>query len=322
MTTPLTPNLDLYLPTPSEYDQSPSWGALLNQNFQILDGLVPSVDTPLTPNRFSINQDLEFSGWGALNLGVAAFTPQSSDPSPLTSNYFLTDGEFYVTDGAGNHVQMTNAGSVNAPTGNIAGLPSTPAGAAITWNNAAGEFQFLGAGGTVRPTLAVGPLAIYDVASGPPANAVTLKSPAALAAGYSLTFPAALPASFAVVAVSSAGALTFQRNTPTTTTAPPAGAWTGTITVWKDANGYVHMSGNAVLGSGAVSDICTLPVGYRPVSPSSTPIIPIVAIPAVALTPARFVAALVNASGVITALETPVVGERYNLNAITFYAGN
>lgn len=206
MSTPVTPNVGFSLPTPDQYNQSPSWGQLINQNFQLADQLLPTSDNPLTPDRFLISADLDFRQFNAINLSSAQFTPLPSAAAALDSIYFYA-GEFWITDNAGNQVQITSNGTVSSATGNISGLPSSPAGAGIAWNNSAGAFEFLGAGGTVRPTLKTGPVALYDTASGPPAFAVMLKSPSALAASYSATFPAAPPATTLPVQMNNSGAL-------------------------------------------------------------------------------------------------------------------
>ncbi len=269
MTTPLTPNLDLYLPTPDDYNSTPSWGQLLNDNFQTLDAAVPSVDTPLTPERFRINADLDFNSWNATHLTGAEFQDQSDVLGSLLSIYFK-DGEFYVNDNSGNEVQITEGGSVNAAAGNISGLPSSPAGAGIAWDNSAGEFVFTGAGGNVRPTLATGPLKIYDVAAGPPANAVTLASPAALATSYMLKLPSGLPpiGKTGFLISSSAGVGDFAYNSNAATLSPYTG-WNAVdpMKAVLDAVGVVHLQGSAYADPAKTLVLVTtggIPASMRP----------------------------------------------------------
>lgn len=283
MTTPVTPNVGFSLPTPDQYNQSPSWGQLINRNFQLADQFLPTSDNPLTPDRFLISADLDFRQFNAINLSSAQFTPLPSAAAALDSIYFYA-GEFWITDNAGNQVQITSNGTVNSATGNISGLPSSPAGAGIAWNNSAGAFEFLGAGGTVRPTLKTGPVALYDTASGPPAFAVMLKSPSALAASYSATFPAAPPATTLPVSMNNSGVLTAAQITaaqiaahaitqtqviaPVPVAASFASGFSGTAVYWRDVGGVVHLQGTVISNHHPVVNgvAFNLPSGFLPTS--------------------------------------------------------
>lgn len=81
-----------------------------------------------------------------------------------------------------------------------------------------------------------------------PTNFVTLKSPAALAAAYSVTFPAALPDSTSIAQVSSAGVMTLSNTIPTPTAPDYKYSTPQSLTFMMDgprqsANGSVTTSG-------------------------------------------------------------------------------
>ena len=189
----VTPNLGLFLPTPG-VALGPDWAQYLNANFQTLDEL----GNPVVTSQIDINADLTFNGFSAIDLKSTQYQNLSGPlGSGFTATVYFSGGNFYINNGSGTPVQITNGSSVNAGSGNIAGLPSTPSGAACTYSNANG-FTFVGYGGNNYAPLAMGGLTLYSGSDASPSNAVSLLSPNSLAASYSLTMPAAAPSSVTV----------------------------------------------------------------------------------------------------------------------------
>lgn len=246
-TIPRTPNLGLYL-VPDGYDLSdPLWSQYLNANSQALDAL----GQPFGVNKFNIDGDLSFNNFSALALKTAQFQNQGGTlaSSFLRAAYFA-NGDFWINNGAGVSVQITSGSSLAAPSGNIAGLPSTPAGAGVTYSNALG-FVFLGFGADKYAPLQAGPVAIYDTASGPASHPVVLKSPASLAATYGLTLLTALPAATLPLLCDNTGQISTGKITRAQLSAQnltalipiTPGGWNWSGYWWQDQTGMVHLRG-------------------------------------------------------------------------------
>jgi hypothetical protein len=158
---------------------------LLNENFQKLDTL----GNPLPSSAININADLPFNGYNATELNS---TEYENLTAPLGAGFlcavYFSGGNFYINNGSGTPVQITAGNAVNAGAGNISGLPSTPAGAGVSYSNANG-YAFVGAGGLKYAPLQSGGVQLFDGTSNSPANPISLLSPVALATAYALTLP-------------------------------------------------------------------------------------------------------------------------------------
>lgn len=211
MATPfVTPNMGLTEPTVG-VTPSVSWALILNADIGILDNHnhTPGQGVPVPPSGLNINTDLSFQGNNllALNSGVFAGSVAGT-PAPLS--YYSNGTDLFYTDINGTSIQLTKAGSPNAGTGNISGLPSSPTGGAgIAWVNGSSTFQLLLDAGTVGANLDAGTLVMRYPGSYPtPAgNYIALRVPSGLSSGYALTLPGAIPASNSFMQFNSDGSL-------------------------------------------------------------------------------------------------------------------
>lgn len=203
-TTTISPNMNLPIPNVGE-DPGPDWATNVVACLNAVDGHThsPAQGVLVTPDGLDINADLSFGQNNAINLRTVRYASQTAalaEPADLGCLY-VVDEDLYFNDGAGNNVRITQGGTVTGSTGTITGLPSGTASASYS----AGTFTFEGATSTPA-TMAVGPLVVGAVEVSP--NKVTITPPAALAASYTVTLPAALPSATYPLAISSTGTVT------------------------------------------------------------------------------------------------------------------
>lgn len=192
------------LPVPGVGNEDgPQWATDLNNCLAIVDqhNHSPGSGVQITPSGLNINSMLTMNNNDLSQIHGLLMTTQNSDLSNINTAY-VKSGDWYLNDGAGNHIRITSGGSIVGGTGNIIGLGG---GAAVTYVNASTKFVFtdnssnpaaLDSGALIiRQTDAVSPLA------------VTLQSPNALGANYSLTLFTAIPAQTNIVILDSTGNL-------------------------------------------------------------------------------------------------------------------
>lgn len=213
---PTTPNMSMVLPTEGASDNV--WDTLLNAALTLNDAhdhtTGKGVKVPTA--GLNINADLSFAGAYALtNLLAADFTPTT------TASVAALAGAFFVNSADSNNLYWrtpsgTNVKVIDGTTLNVSGFAGgiggdySSAGALVDYVAASDIYRFRGPDpGSGRPweALATGHHDFYEQAT-TVANRVRLQSPAALAASYTVTFPAAVPAALAMTRMSSAGALT------------------------------------------------------------------------------------------------------------------
>jgi hypothetical protein len=213
MPTPPTPNMGLILPTLQ--DDEGVWDDLLNAALGV--GGIDDHDhsagrgVKVKPTGLDINADLTFAGHRALNLAATQLT--AVDPATMAGfnrSFFVSnaDNELYYRNNAGTNVKFTNGGTLNFSIVGGIGGDYTAVGALFSFDD--GTDRYLAQQqGSPRPWagMAVGNLDLYQQAASI-VNRVRLKSPAALAASYDVTFPAALPGSTLALQMSAAGAIT------------------------------------------------------------------------------------------------------------------
>lgn len=157
---------------------------------------------PIPSSAMNINADLDFQQWAAINLESTQYTSQSAEPDGTHFTYFL-DADFYVVDGNGVSVRITENGAISAASfGGITGLVA-PASASFatdtfTWLYDTDEYALM----------ASGPLLLHRDGEVAP-DRIKITPPANLAAAYDLTLPGALPASNAYLYSDNAGTLAF-----------------------------------------------------------------------------------------------------------------
>lgn len=205
-----TPNMGLTLPTID--GSTGTWDTILNAALELVDAHDHTAGSGvrIAPGAININADLTFGGNAATNLKAAAFTAQASYTTARSLWVRTSDNELIFRTSGGMDIQITSGTSLNLSlVGGITG-DYAAASAALYYDDAAEAYRFLEAAPSPNDwsRVACGDLDLYEHASGI-ANRVRLSSPAALAASYALTFPAAAPGSTLAVQCSSAGALSF-----------------------------------------------------------------------------------------------------------------
>lgn len=203
-----TPYMNLILPTPGS-TAGPDWATLINTALGLVDshdhstGKGPAV----TPAGLNINADLGFGGFQATNLKTAVFADQlSSLGASFLRCAYVAGGDLYFNNGSGTAIQLTAGGTINVSSVNgISGL-AAPASASFSTP----DFVFKAAA-TTYGKLDIADIKLFEYAAGI-TNAITLKSPSALAGSYSITFPPAVPAASAFVMMDASGVLSTTVN--------------------------------------------------------------------------------------------------------------
>ncbi len=181
----LSPNMNLPIPVVG-VDPGPDYASNVNSSLSAIDSHshTPGSGVLITPAAIDINSDFTFSNNNATNLLSARFFSNStplSDPSDINSIY-VSLGDLYYNDAAGNQVRMTNGGSVAGPFGTITGLPSGTASAAYI----SGTFVFQEATLTAANIDAGSYIFRNNI---PSSFGLTLQPPNPIGADYSVTLP-------------------------------------------------------------------------------------------------------------------------------------
>jgi hypothetical protein len=241
---PTTPNMGMVLPVEGASDDV--WDTLINAALTVNDAHDHSAGkgVRITPSGLNINADLALANApGITGVGRLDFTPIAALAAGagvlFQSN---ADNELYWRSQGGVNVKVTSGASLNVSiVGGIAGDYSAVS-AEVAFVDANDNYTFkqqVSAAVRQWARMASGDVDLYEYkAAGDPAvatNRVRLASPAALAASYALTFPAAVPASTVAVQVSSAGVLTFSNTFATLITASAG--------VTAAANQHITVSG-------------------------------------------------------------------------------
>lgn len=187
-----SPNMSLLLPTVG-VDPGPTWASDLNASLSIVDQHDHSSGSgvQITPNGLNITSDLSMGGNNLTVTRTVRLQSQSAALALATDLYCLyaVGVNLYYNDGSGNQIQMTTGGGVAGSPGSISSL-SSPASAAyvsgsqtFVWQSAANTPANMDGGSVILRNISAS------------SKGLTLNPPAAMAADYAVTFPAALPAS-------------------------------------------------------------------------------------------------------------------------------
>lgn len=243
-------NMGLSIPT---LNSDPgTWDTSLNASLALIDVHDHSSGrgVRIPTSGLGINADLTFAGFAATNLKAVAFATQTAYTTNNSLWVKTSDTDLYFRRGGVDN-RLTVGGVLNvALVGGFTGDYSAAAAAAY-YDDAAQAYRFLEAAPSPNSWSYVkaGGFDLYEHASGI-ANHVQLRSPAALAATYAVTFPAALPGSTLLVQVSSAGALTFSNTVASAATF--SGLITASAGVTAAANQHVTVSGTGEYKHGDV----------------------------------------------------------------------
>ncbi len=265
------PNMGLTLPTQGIAGAG-VWDDALDANATLTDAHdhSPGKGAPVKTNGISINADLTFASlYAPINLHritFASIVALSSSNKSLFVN--AVDSELYWRSNAGTNVKLTSGSALNvaAFVGGIGG-DYAATGALVDYDDATDTYRFRQElASAVRQfakvRLADIQLVEYDPSGDAtvPANAVTIKSPDALAGSYTVTLPAAAPGSTLLVQMDSAGTLSASNTvanavtlsaTLTAAAVTASGLVTANAGVTAGANQHVTVSGTGEYKHGA-----------------------------------------------------------------------
>lgn len=226
---PTTPNMGMILPTEGASDDV--WDELLNTALNLNDEhdhtTGKGVKIPSAALKINADVSWSFSGtnYSITDVKALDFVPKAAaDVSALSSALWVNSADsnaLYFRNSSGVNVKITDGSTLNVSiVGGIGGDYSSVS-ALFDYDDATDTYrarQELSASVRQYAKLGIADLIIreYDAAGDAtvPVETVTIKSPDALAASYSITLPAALPGSQALMQMSSAG-VTSASNTLT-----------------------------------------------------------------------------------------------------------
>lgn len=253
----------MLLVQPTEGADVGVWASFLTSLFALIDqhdhGTGKGVKVPVA--SLNVNADVAMSSAGVYyavkDAKAVDFQPQAiAGMSAYAGALFVNsaDNELYWRTTGGTNVKLTSGSTLNVSLLGTIGGDYGAIGALIDYDDPTDTYRMRQQLSTVRQyaRVAHGDLDLYEYfAAGvvvAPSNRVRLRSPAALATSYVVTFPAAVPAARAVVQMDNAGVLTASPADSITSGAIAATgtvAVTGALTVSTTAN----ISGVATLGA-------------------------------------------------------------------------
>lgn len=243
----------------------PTYATMINA---ALSELRATLGAKVTPAGIDVNADLSLrsgaSYYGLINAHRVGLNTQAAGLSAATypgALYAGVGGELFYNDSAGNQVALTLAGSVTGAAGNIDGTGYGATGVSITWDAANALYSLFSGAGTYADAK------IDDLLLNDGDTNFLRMTASAMASDYTLTWPAAVPASSnSVITVSTAGALAFSA-TPTLTsvtttgvgvigsTLSAAGLITATAGLTAGANTHLTISGTGRLKHGSMQKV-------------------------------------------------------------------
>lgn len=241
----VSPNMGLPVPTPG-VDPGPDYATNLSNSLTIVDGHNHSAGSgvQINPNGLNINSDLPINGNNLTLVNTVNFLTLVSPLAGTTPNLgcvYVAGNELYYNDEAGNVVQITNTGSVNAGAGSITGLPSGTASATYS----SGAKTFIWQSSTLTPANMDGASFIFRNLTAS-SFGVTVSAPAALAFDYNITWPLP-PGSTSFLTIDSNGNM---GTTLTTTLADSVASTMTTTGVNLIANERTRATGTTVAAGG------------------------------------------------------------------------
>lgn len=191
-----SPNMQLPIPSVGS-ELGPAYAFDINAALTLVDSHdhTPGHGVAITPAGMDINVDLTFGGNAATNLRAAIFSPETSVPE--NAALYVSGVDFYLNDGNGNVIRVTQSGSLVGTPGSITGLPSGTAGV----NFSGGTYTFSKATNTPGDIQAGSILIGNNVAN---SKYMTINPPNAMAANFSINFPN-LPLSTQILQLDASG---------------------------------------------------------------------------------------------------------------------
>lgn len=204
------PEMGIVLPV--EGGSSGIWDVLLDAIFRIINAhdhtagkgvLVPAAG-------IGIDDDLSFASHAATDVTALALSEIApADAAAYSDAIFVSDADqdLYFRNAAGTNVKITDGNTLNISIVGGIGGDYASVGALLSYDDSTRDY-WLQQEGSPRPWagLRTADIKLYEKAASI-ANYVAIKSPASLAAAYTVTFPAALPADQGLLQIDETGAL-------------------------------------------------------------------------------------------------------------------
>ncbi len=210
------PNMGIILATPG--GDSGSWDDKINAGFGLVDAHdhTPGKGVQIPTAALSIDDDLPFGGFGATGVGRVAFNAVTALVAGSKTLFVSSsDNELYWRTNSGTNVKLTSGASINTTlVGGIVG-DYTSVGAALAFDDANKRYTFKDQSAKWA-RLASGPVRIFEYNT---TESVYVEQTvdAALAASYTVTWPAALPGSTVFMQISTEGVVSFTNTLPADT---------------------------------------------------------------------------------------------------------
>jgi len=207
-----TPNMGLTKPT--ENKSSGVWDTLLNDLIDIIDAHdhTSGKGVSVPSAALDIDAAVAWGGYNITNMGELGFATTTT--GTVAKGLRVVSNELYWRTNGGVDVKLTNGNSLNlALVGGITGDYSST-DADCEYDDATKAYEMKQDESPDHfAKVKCADLHLYEEASGI-TNFVTVKSPGSLAASYTWTMPAALPAGNSLVQVDAAGAVTSDTSLP------------------------------------------------------------------------------------------------------------
>lgn len=211
----ITPYMSLSLPDPS-ITLGPDWASELNASLEVVDAHnhAPGSGSLVPVAGLNMNEDLSLAGYNTTQarsyrmVNHAAALSESTDLGCL----FEAGGELYYRDASGNAVQLTASGALNAASIGGIGGDYTTSTASLAYSSTTKKFTFLQAANTAAIIDCGNIVVRKNTAS---SNGITIAPATAIAADWTLTLPAAAPASTVLVQIDSSGNMSLSNTVAT-----------------------------------------------------------------------------------------------------------
>lgn len=196
-----TPNMNLPVPVVGSED-GPQYAVDVNSCFTLLDqhDHTPGKGVAITPSGINVNAALSMANNFLSNTAGVNFQAQGSTPGLNT--IYVNGVDYYLVDGSGNNIRLTQSGGIAGAPGSISGLVA-PASATYV----PGLSTFIWQSNTnIAANMDVGALLMRNLSPNS-TFALTLQPPAGLAANYTITLPAS-PGVTSFLTIDNSGTIT------------------------------------------------------------------------------------------------------------------
>jgi len=204
----LTPNMGLTVPI-ATLEPGPDWANDINSSLLRIDEHDHSngKGAQVTPDGINISKDLNFNGFGPIDVGAVKFIQQPIIlPNTDVGALYQTGvtGDLFYNNAAGFPIPITNGNSLAGAAGTISGLPSP--GASAAYEPVSGTFKFEQAP-TLGANMDIGTLILrypgtYPV---PVGDSIQLRVSSFFTGSFALTLPFELPGQVDVMTLAPTG---------------------------------------------------------------------------------------------------------------------